>query len=52
LLAGSTTNPPALAFVTDDCQSELPAVAYATVYPASMILRIMIAQTLAVILFG
>jgi putative transport protein len=52
LLAGSMTDPPALAFANDICQSETPAVAYATVYPLTMLLRIMVAQFLAVILCG
>jgi putative transport protein len=52
LLAGSMTDPPALAFANGICQSEAPAVAYATVYPLTMLLRIMVAQFLAVLLCG
>jgi putative transport protein len=52
LLAGSMTDPPALAFANSVCQSEAPAVAYATVYPLTMLLRIMAAQALAVMLCG
>jgi putative transport protein len=52
LLAGSMTDPPALAFANDICKSEAPAVAYATVYPLTMLLRIMVAQFLAVSLCG
>jgi putative transport protein len=52
LLAGSMTDPPALAFANGICQSEAPAVAYATVYPLTMLLRIMVAQFLAVFLCG
>lgn len=52
LLAGSMTDPPALAFAGSLCQSESPAVAYAAVYPLTMLLRIMAAQALAVILCG
>jgi putative transport protein len=52
LLAGSMTDPPALAFASGICESEAPAVAYATVYPLAMLLRIMVAQTLAVVLCG
>ncbi|MHA3771500.1 putative transporter [Verrucomicrobiota bacterium sgz303538] len=51
LLAGSTTNPPALTFATNFAQSEAPAVAYATVYPLTTVLRILSAQALAIILF-
>ncbi|HEX2473427.1 MAG TPA: TrkA C-terminal domain-containing protein, partial [Lacipirellulaceae bacterium] len=52
LLAGSMTDPPALAFANDICKSEAPAVAYATVYPLTMLLRIIVAQFLAVTLSG
>jgi putative transport protein len=50
LLAGSTTNPPALAFATSVARSDAPAVAYATVYPLTMLLRILCAQVLALAL--
>lgn len=46
LLSGSMTDPPALAFANSIAQSEAPAVAYATVYPLVMFLRIFIAQLL------
>jgi putative transport protein len=46
LLSGSMTDPPALAFANGIAQSEAPAVAYATVYPLVMFLRIFIAQLL------
>jgi len=52
LLAGSMTDPPALAFANGMCRCEAPAVAYATVYPLTMVLRIMVAQFLAVVLCG
>lgn len=52
LLAGSMTDPPALAFAGSLCQSEAPAVSYAAVYPLTMLLRIMAAQLLAVLLCG
>jgi putative transport protein len=52
LLAGSTTDPPALVFANSLCQSEAPAVAYATVYPLTMLLRIVTAQVLVSLLFG
>jgi putative transport protein len=52
LIAGSMTDPPALAFANNICASESPSVAYAAVYPLTMLLRIMMAQTLAVILCG
>ncbi|MFZ0283154.1 MAG: putative transporter [Bacteroidales bacterium] len=46
LLAGSMTDPPALAFANNVAQSEAPAIAYATVYPLVMFLRIFMAQLL------
>ena len=51
LLSGSMTDPPALAFANGLAQSEAPSVAYATVYPLVMFLRIFIAQLL-VLLFA
>jgi putative transport protein len=48
LVAGSTTDPPALAFATGIAGSDAPTVAYATVYPLTMILRILLAQALIV----
>jgi putative transport protein len=47
LLAGSMTDPPALAFANGVCASDAPAVTYATVYPLTMLLRIVVAQVLA-----
>jgi putative transport protein len=40
------TDPPALAFASSIAQSEAPAVAYATIYPLVMFLRIFVAQLL------
>jgi len=50
LLAGSMTDPPALAFVNKLANSDAPTVAYATVYPLTTLLRILCAQVLALIL--
>jgi putative transport protein len=50
LLAGSVTDPPALAFATNLAGSDAPTVAYATVYPLTMLLRILCAQVLALTL--
>jgi len=49
LLAGSMTDPPALAFANSIAQCEAPAVAYATVYPLVMFLRIVSAQLLVML---
>ncbi len=46
LVAGTYTDPPSLAFANSLCTKEAPALAYSTVYPLSMFLRILIAQLL------
>jgi len=51
LLSGSMTDPPALAFANSVAKSDSPSVAYATVYPLAMLLRILSAQLL-VLLFA
>lgn len=51
LLAGSMTDPPALAFAGTLTNSEAPSVAYATVYPLVMLLRVLAAQAIALFLF-
>lgn len=50
LLAGSMTDPPALAFSGTLTKSQATNVAYATVYPLTMILRIVAAQLLVLLL--
>ena len=49
LLAGSMTDPPALAFANAVARSDAPSVAYATVYPATMLLRIVVAQVMVLV---
>lgn len=44
LLAGSCTDPPALAFANASAGNELPGLAYATVYPLTMLMRVVGAQ--------
>mgnify|MGYP000543082859 CR=1 FL=1 len=46
VLAGSNTNPPALAYSNDLTSCDAPAVGYATVYPLTMFLRVLTAQIL------
>lgn len=46
LIAGSCTNPPILAYSSNVADNNAPAVAYSTVYPLSMFLRIIVAQVL------
>ena len=50
LLAGSMTDPPALSFATAVSGSEAPSLAYATVYPLTMILRVLSVQLLVMYL--
>jgi putative transport protein len=50
LLAGSSTDPPALAFALKLAGNDVPSATYATVYPLTMILRIVIAQVLILLL--
>lgn len=47
LLSGGMTDPPALAFATTMARCDSPAVAYAAVYPLTMLLRIVAAQVIA-----
>lgn len=49
LLAGSTTDPPALAYANSIAGSDAPASTYATVYPMVMFLRILVAQLLVLL---
>lgn len=46
VLAGSMTDPPALAFANTMAGSDAPSVSYATVYPLTMLLRVFTAQLL------
>ena len=48
LIAGSTTDPPALAYANTTAGNDAPSVGYATVYPLSMFLRVVTAQLLIV----
>ncbi|HIY14601.1 MAG TPA: putative transporter [Candidatus Alistipes cottocaccae] len=44
LIAGSTTDPPALAYANATAGNDMPAVGYSTVYPMVMFLRVLTAQ--------
>lgn len=46
LIAGSTTDPPALAYSNATAGNYAPSVGYATVYPLTMFLRVLTAQLL------
>lgn len=50
VLAGSMTDPPALSFANTAAASESPSLAYATVYPLTMILRVLSIQVLTMVL--
>lgn len=50
-LAGSMTDPPALAFANAMSPSNLSAMSYATVYPLVMILRVISAQVMVLLFF-
>ncbi|MBR1712100.1 MAG: putative transporter [Alloprevotella sp.] len=44
LIAGTYTDPPALAFASQTAGNDAPAIGYSTVYPLSMFMRILVAQ--------
>lgn len=50
LIAGSTTDPPALAFANQTAGNDAPAVGYSTVYPLAMFLRILTAQLIILLM--
>lgn len=50
LLAGASTDPPALAFALKIAGNDIPSATYATVYPLTMILRIVAAELLILVL--
>ena len=52
MIAGTYTDPPALAYANSSCSKEAPAVGYSTVYPLSMFLRIFMAQTIILVCCG
>lgn len=52
MLAGTYTDPPALAYANASCSKEAPAVGYSTVYPLSMFLRIFTAQIVVLFFCG
>lgn len=52
MLAGTCTDPPALAYANSLCSKEAPAVGYSTVYPLSMFLRIFTAQIIVLFFCG
>ena len=52
MIAGTYTDPPALAYANASCTKDAPAVGYSTVYPLSMFLRIFTAQIIVLFCCG
>ena len=52
MIAGTYTDPPALAYANSVCSKEAPAIGYSTVYPLSMFLRIFTAQIIVLFFCG
>lgn len=52
IMSGSYTDPPALAYSNKVANNDAPAVAYSTVYPLSMFLRVITAQLLILLLMN
>ena len=52
MIAGTYTDPPALAYANSVCVKEAPAISYSTVYPLSMFLRILTAQIIVLFFCG
>lgn len=50
IMAGATTDPPALAYTTQTANNDIPSIGYSTVYPLSMFLRIVTAQIIILML--
>ena len=50
LFSGGYTDPPALAYANNSTANDAPAVAYSTVYPLTMFLRVVAAQALVLCL--
>ncbi len=49
MIAGSYTDPPALAYANGECSKSAPSTSYSTVYPLTMFLRIFTAQLLVLL---
>ena len=52
MIAGTYTDPPALAYANSICSKEAPALGYSTVYPFCMFLRIFTAQIIVLFFCG
>lgn len=52
MIAGTYTDPPALGYANSTCSKDAPSLAYSTVYPLSMFLRILTAQMIILLCCG
>lgn len=52
MMAGTYTDPPALAYANKLANNDTPAVAYSTVYPLTMFMRVIVAQVLILAFLG
>jgi len=52
MIAGTYTDPPALAYANQLCSKEAPAIGYSTVYPLSMVLRILTEKLIIIFFCG
>ncbi len=52
MIAGTYTDPPALAYANSVCSKDAPSIGYSTVYPLSMFLRIFTAQIIVLFFCG
>ncbi|MCU0662661.1 MAG: putative transporter [Myxococcota bacterium] len=52
VLAGAMTDPPALAYASSLVKNDSPSIAYATVYPLTMLLRVVLAQIVVIALMS
>ena len=52
MIAGTYTDPPALAYANSICSKEAPSLGYSTVYPLAMFLRIFTAQIIVLFFCG
>lgn len=52
LMSGGYTDPPALAYANKTANNDAPAVAYSTVYPLTMFMRVIVAQLIILFFCG
>lgn len=52
LIAGSNTDPPALGYANMSTTKDAPALGYSTVYPLTMFLRILVAQSIVLFFYA